>query len=121
MKITFVHISMLCILLFVSLAIGYLADALFDKRWYGYLAVGAALSCFLYFNNPKMPAILQAMHPYLRYSIGFFVLLLIFSGLGFLGKVVFGLDFYKPVLFGFVMTFVMYNSRAKSKIKKQQL
>jgi hypothetical protein len=119
MKIKFIHILALCTILFVTLTVGYLADALFDKRWYGYLAVGAALSCFLYFNNPKMPAILQGMHPYLRYSIGFFVLLLIFSGLGFLGKVIFGLDFYKPVLFGFLMTFVMYNSQVKSKNKKQ--
>ena len=110
---------MLCSILFVTTTIGYLADAIFDKRWYGYLVVGSALSCFLYFNNPKMPAVLQTMHPYLRYFIGFGVLLLIFSALGFLGKVIFGIDFFKPILFGFMMTFVLYYSNRKPAIKKQ--
>lgn len=119
MKITFLHFLAFCTIVFVTLSIGYLADSLFDVRWYGYLAVGAGLSCFIYFNNPEMPGFLKTMHPYFRYSIGFLALLLIFSALSFLGNVIFGIEFYKPVLFGFLMTFVMYNSRVKAKIKKQ--
>jgi hypothetical protein len=109
---------MFCTTLLLSLVIGYLADSLFDVRWYGYLAVGAAVSCFLYINTQKKP-FMESANPYFRCLIGGVVLLLIFSALGFLGKVIFGLDIYKPILFGFLMTFVMYNSQIKSKIKKQ--
>lgn len=118
MKITFLHVLIFCTTLLLSLVIGYLADSLFGVRWYGYLAVGAALSSFLHINRQEKPFMATA-HPYLRYFVGFVVLLLIFSALGFLGKVIFGLDIYKPILFGFLMTFVIYNSQLKTKIKKQ--
>ncbi|PZR19280.1 MAG: hypothetical protein DI539_14475 [Flavobacterium psychrophilum] len=105
-------------MLFVSLTIGYLADTLFDVRWYGYLAVGSALSCFLYINTQEKP-FMASSNPYLRYSFGILVLLLIFSALAFLGKIIFGIDFIKPILFGFLMTFVIFFNQRKTTIKKQ--
>ena len=118
MKITFRHILIFCITLFFSLIIGYLADTLFNVRWYGYLALGAAVSCFLYVNNQPKPFMASA-HPYLRYTAGILVLLLIFSALGFLGHVIFGIDVVKPILFGFLMAFVMFFNQRKTTIKKQ--
>lgn len=118
MKITFLHVIMLIAILFFTLTIGYLLDTLFNEQWYGYLAVGLALSFFLHINAQQKPFMAET-HPYLRYGALFLVLLLIFSALGFLGKVLFGIDFYKPLLFGFVMTFVMYFNQRKTTIKKQ--
>ncbi|MFD2601949.1 hypothetical protein [Flavobacterium suzhouense] len=118
MKITFEHILIFCTTLFISMVIGYLADTLFDVRWYGYLAVGAAISCFLYINSQPKP-FMETAHPYLRFGIGILVLLLIFSALGFLGHIIFGIDFVKPILFGFIITFTMFFNQRKTTIKKQ--
>lgn len=119
MKITFLHILVFCTLMTVSLVIGYLADDLFNRQWYGYLLMGAAVSCFLYFNTLKTPVYSMAMHPYVRLGLLLFTVLLLLSAIGFLGHILLGIDFYQPLFFGIVITFGLNYKNVKSKIKKQ--
>jgi hypothetical protein len=120
MKIKFIHILVLCTILFLSLTIGYLADALFDRRWYGYIVIGMGISWFLYFNSlPKVPKPFPEMHPYIRLAFLSFTMILLLSALGFLSKIAFGLDFDKQLFCGGAVALALNYKHVKPLIKKQ--
>ena len=120
MKIKFIHILALCSILLVSLTIGYLADSLFDKRWYGYLVIGAGVSWFLYFNSlPKVQKPFPEMHPYTRLALLSITMILLLSTLGLLSKIAFGLDFDKQLFCGGAVALALNYKHIKPLIKKQ--
>lgn len=120
MKITFLHFLALCCILFFTLTIGYLADDLFNKQWYGYIFLGMTLSFALYtFRVQKKLEVFPEMPVYYKFALVFLFTLLTCLSFGFMGKLVFGVNFYWELIMGAVLTNVLNYNQIKPKIKKQ--